>query len=90
MYEVSLEPPAERFLNKRDKAHQKRIISRLRNLEENPKLGKPLKGNLAGLWTIRFGDFRAVYQIKENKLLVLILDIGHRKIVYDKWKKLMG
>lgn len=80
MHEVKLEPPAERFFKKRDKQDQKRIISKLRNLEKNPELGKPLTANLTGLWTIRFGKFRALYIIKRNELI--ILKLGHRKKIY--------
>jgi len=83
MYEVRLETFAKRFLKKlKDNQDKKRIIKKLRELEKNPKLGKPLTGNLSGLWSLRFGKFRALYQIRRGELLVLILDIGHRKSVY--------
>lgn len=83
MYEVILQKPAERFLKKLDKENQRRIINKLKELERNPKLGVLLVGNLAGLWKFRIGDYRAIYQIKNEELIVLVLDIGHRKNVYD-------
>ena len=84
MHEVRLETPAKRFLKKlKDNQDKKRIIKKLRELEENPRLGKPLTGKLAGLWSLRFGKFRAIYQIRRNELLVLVLKLGHRKNVYD-------
>jgi len=82
MYEVRLEKPAKRFLKKINREDQKRIIKKLRALEENPELGKPLTGKLAGLWSLRFGKFRALYQIKNKALLIFVLDIGHRKNIY--------
>lgn len=42
--------------------------------------GKPLRHTLKNLWSLRVGDYRIIYQIKEKT--VLILKIGHRKEVY--------
>ena len=83
MFEVRLENPAKRFLKKTDKKEQVRIIKKLRQLERNPELGKPLTGRLSGLWSLRFGKYRALYQIKKNKLLIFVLEIGHRKNIYE-------
>jgi mRNA interferase RelE/StbE len=82
-YEVLLSEDAEKFLKKCDNSIKNRIINKLENLEDNPRLGKPLTANLAGLWSLRIGDYRAVYRIKDNELLVLVLEIGHRKNIYD-------
>ena len=82
MYKVRLEKPAKRFLRKRNQEDQKRIIKKFRDLEKNPELGKPLTGKLAGLWSLRFGKFRALYQIRRGELLVLVLNISHRKKIY--------
>ncbi|MBU4116400.1 MAG: type II toxin-antitoxin system RelE/ParE family toxin [Nanoarchaeota archaeon] len=46
-------------------------------------MGKILTGRLAGLWSLRFGKYRALYQIRREKLLVLVLRIGYRKNVYE-------
>ncbi len=83
MYEVRLEDNARRFLKKLDKETNKKLIKKFRSLEENPELGKPLTGNLAGLWSLRVGKFRAIYKIQRNELIILVLDIGHRKNVYE-------
>lgn len=83
MFEIALKNPAKRFLKKLDKQDQKRIVKKLKELKQSPELGKPLVGRLAGLWTIRFGKYRAIYQIRKNELLVLVLRLGHRKNIYD-------
>jgi len=83
MYQVFLEKPAKKFLDKLDDFNTRRITKRLRNLEKNPQLGKSLIGNLSGLWKLRIGKYRAIYKIVENKLLILVLDLGHRKNIYD-------
>ncbi len=43
--------------------------------------GKPLSGSLSGLRRIRVGDYRIIYYIKENS--VVITAVGHRKDIYD-------
>jgi len=83
MYGVILQKPAEIFLKKIDKFERDKIIKKLKNLKDNPELGKPLTGNLAGLWSLRIGDYRAIYQIRKSELLILVLKIGHRKNAYD-------
>ncbi|WP_156422988.1 type II toxin-antitoxin system RelE family toxin [Amygdalobacter nucleatus] len=51
---------------------------------DDPKLqGKALTGNLAGLWRYRVGDYRLICLIENHTLLILVLDIGHRRDVYD-------
>lgn len=83
MYKIILENPAEKFFKKLDKSTKERIAKKLFELEENPELGKPLTGNLSGLWSLRIGDYRALYQIRHNELVILVLKIGHRKDICD-------
>ena len=50
----------------------------------NPKDdGKPLAGNLLGLWRYRSGDYRILAQILDDKLIILVVKISHRKNIYD-------
>jgi mRNA interferase RelE/StbE len=74
---------AERFLKKCDNSIKNNILGKLEKLQENPKMGKPLTANLAGLWSLRIGDYRVIYQIKNNELIVIVIRIGHRKNIYD-------
>lgn len=74
---------AEGFLKKLNANEKIRIDKKILNLQGNPKLGKPLVGKLSGLWSLRIGDYRVIYQIKYDKLLILVLKIGHRRNVYD-------
>ena len=83
VYEVILTEESEKFLKKCDKFIKDRIIDKLEKLGENSKLGKPLTANLSGLWSLRIGDYRAVYQIKESELIVVVVRIGHRKNAYE-------
>lgn len=84
-FRVLLAPKPQIFLNKlKNKEDKNRIEKKLKELRDNPELGKPLIGKLAGLWSLRFGKFRALYQIRRGELLVLVLDIGHRKNIYGR------
>ena len=83
-FKVLLAPKSWRFLSKlKDREDKSRIEKKLKGLKENPEIGKPLTGKLAGLWSLRFGKFRALYQIRRDELLVLVLDIGPRKNIYS-------
>ncbi len=83
MYQIYIQEKAERFLSKLDNQLRKRIISKFEDLKINPKIGIPLVGNFAGLWKLRIGDYRAVYRIIDEKLVIVVIKIGHRKNVYD-------
>jgi len=84
MYEIIFRNPAKRFLKKLDKHVQKEIIAKIEKLKENPRIGVPLVKNLSGLWRLRHGIYRIIYQIKEFELIVYIIDIGHRSNIYNK------
>ena len=82
-YKILLSPKANDFLEKLDKKDKERMKNKLEDLKNNPELGKPLTGRLAGLWSLRTGDYRALYQIRHGELLILVLKIKHRKDAYD-------
>lgn len=80
-FEIVLTNEAENFIKKCDKDIRNRILKSIRRLEDDPEIGKPLTSILTGLWSLRIGDYRAIYQIKNNKLTVVVIKIGHRKNV---------
>lgn len=52
---------------------------------EDPKAhGKSLSGYKKGLWRYRIGDYRLICEIEDNKLVILALNIGHRRDIYKK------
>ena len=83
MYRIIFQKPAEAFFRKLQKPEQKQIAVKIEHLKQNPELGKPLTGRLAGIWCLRIGSYRALYVIHRNELIILVLTIGHRKNVYD-------
>ena len=86
MYEVEIAPEGLRHLSQLpEKVRNAALVAISGPLAENPqRLGKPLLGELEGLHSARRGDYRIIYTIKDNQLLVLVVQIGHRKDVYRK------
>ena len=73
-YGVEIAPPARRQLKKLKKADQKRIIDSIDALGEDPRPAgmKKLSGALE-LYRIREGDYRIIYQVRDEVLLVLVV-----------------
>ncbi|MFC1594455.1 type II toxin-antitoxin system RelE/ParE family toxin [Candidatus Omnitrophota bacterium] len=84
MYSVVYLDQVERDLKKLDKPLIKKIIDKIENyLTQDPHgLGKPLTGSFRGYWRYRWGDYRVIYRISEQEILIVVLRISHRKIVY--------
>ncbi len=64
---------------------QRRILRYLRErvIAEDPRrFGKPLRGELAGLWRYRVEDHRVICRIEDDVLVVLVVAVGHRREVY--------
>ncbi len=51
-------------------------------LDDPRSRGKALTSNLVGLWRYRVGDYRVICDINDRELLILALDIGHRREIY--------
>ena len=60
---------------------QRRLLSAIRaRLTTNPKAyGAPLRGEYAGLWKLRVGDYRVIYRLLEQRVEVLILKVRARR-----------
>jgi mRNA interferase RelE/StbE len=81
-YSILIEEKAQNFIKKLNKNAWMRVRDKIRNLAENPRLGKPLTAGLTGFWSLRIGDYRAIYQIKDFEIIVFVVKVGHRKNVY--------
>jgi mRNA interferase RelE/StbE len=86
-FTVLLHPRAAKDLDRIEKVVRQRIKEQLRGLQDNPEqVGKQLK--YSDFWSLRVGDYRAIYEIDRKKRQVIVLFIGHRKKVYDDFSKL--
>lgn len=85
-YDVEFAPRTEGQLNKIPKNIRELVMKRIEKLKTNPRpIGvEPLEGTDQGLYRVRQGDYRIVYNIQDRKLLVLVVRVVHRKEVYKK------
>lgn len=82
-YAVSYEGSASKELGKLDKPVARRIIKAVNKLGGDPRPpGCRALVGYDGLWRIRVGDYRVVYAIEDDELIVLIVRIAHRREVY--------
>lgn len=82
-YEIEISNSAEKTLAKIPKKDRMRILEKIDALEIEPQASGSIK--LQGhkdLYRIRSGDYRIVYSIKKDRLIVLIVEIGHRREIY--------
>ena len=82
-YRIDFLPRARHELAKLPNLAGERIAGAIDALIDNPR--PPGCKKLVGLyaWRIRIGDYRVLYQIRDERLLVLVVRIGHRREVYD-------
>jgi mRNA interferase RelE/StbE len=82
-YRIVYKKSVHRDLKKLDKHEASNILDQIENyLSEHPSSFPILKGKFAGLRKYRVGDYRVIYVILEED--VVILRIGHRKEIYKK------
>lgn len=84
-YNIDIPRKIAKKLLRLPKKDQKKIVAKIDLLIENPKPDgyKKLSGhNDPPLYRIRVGDYRIVYTVEEDCLIILIVEVGHRKDVY--------
>jgi mRNA interferase RelE/StbE len=68
-----------------EKSVRRRIIKvmneRVANLEDPTSIAKALQGSYKGLHRFRVGDYRVICDIQRERIVVLVLEVGHRKDV---------
>ena len=82
-YRVELTDRVIKQLKKIDKHTSALIMGWIeKNLDgcENPRIhGKGLTANRTGQWRYRIGDYRLICEIKDEEVLILVLEVGHRR-----------
>ncbi|MEX0822748.1 MAG: type II toxin-antitoxin system RelE/ParE family toxin [Balneolaceae bacterium] len=83
-WNLQIERKAQKALKKIPNPYKANLIQAIDQLSDNPRPDgcKKLKGN-DNLWRIRINDYRIVYQIRDEQLLILVILIGHRKDIYE-------
>lgn len=87
-YDIELSDRFKREFRKLDKYTQRMIRSwiekNLRGCTDPRQHGKRLTANHNGQWRYRIGDYRLIALIEDDRLVILALNIGHRREVYDE------
>ena len=82
---VVLTETFKKQLKKLDAAISKRVLDYLEQVEllDNPRSrGKALTSNLTGLWRYRVSDYRILCHIRDDELIITVIEIAHRSTVY--------
>jgi len=85
-YRVELRPSAARAFTKLDRRTQLRVEQKLALLADNPRpSGVKLLSSEQRIYRLRAGDFRVLYQVNDDVLVILVIAIGHRREVYRRF-----
>ncbi len=90
-YSVHFKPSAADAIRNLPKAQQRRVIARIEGLAETPR--PPGCRKLAGedeLFRVRVGDYRIVYAIRDQALVILVVRVGHCRDIYGVDRKVPG
>ena len=82
---VEYAPAASKQFSRLDKPTQSRIkkyMSTIASLDNPRSRGKALTSNLSGLWRYRVGNYRILCRIHDDRLIITVIEIGHRSTVY--------
>ena len=79
-YEIRLTSRFDRCFRQLDEESQLRVAREVLKLESDPLMGKALHGELKGLRSLRIGDYRVIYEVSGNK--VVLHRVEHRRRAY--------
>ena len=92
-YDIQIHPDALDELVALPKKARRQVDQKIVGLAENPRPtnASPLKGNpYKGIWKLRSGDYRIIYQIQDKALVVFVVMVGNRKDIYRKLKRILA
>ena len=85
-WRVEFERDAQKDLEKLDKPISRRILKfllhRVAQLDDPRQIGQRLQGPLSEFWKYRVGAYRLICSLQNDRLVVLVLRIGHRSEIY--------
>jgi mRNA interferase RelE/StbE len=82
-YRLVFKPPAERAFLAFPRDVQRRLDKRLLSLQDDPRPpGVRALAGESGVFRLRVGDYRILYEVHDDVLIVLVIEVGHRREVY--------
>ena len=82
MYQIELRSRAQRVLDRLPKTDFRAVIETIKELAQTPRPRGVEKVKSTGLWRIRQGDYRIIYAIDDNRQIIIIVRVGHRREIY--------
>ena len=82
MYRIVLSRQAEKTLKQLPDSILPRILERLQDLADNPKTHGAVKLKDRDAWRLRIRDYRVIYKVLRQELVIIVIKIGHRRDVY--------
>ena len=85
-WKIELDAAAKKQLAKLGQAPAQRVVAGLRKIAQltDPRdRAKAMVDNWSGYWRFRFGDFRAIAKIEDDRLVIYVVAVGHRREIYD-------
>ena len=86
MYSLNFLNSAKKEFKKLDTVAQKIIKEKLLLLTENPEILKnnikALKGEYRGKFRLRVNQYRIIFQVKDEELIIIVVRVGHKKEIY--------
>ena len=86
-FSIRIKETAAKELKRVAKPDRTRIVAAIDRLREAPHLGTPLKGDLRGLRRLRTGDYRVLYEVRDDELIVLVVRVAHRRGAYRRARR---
>ena len=83
-YELLIQRRARKQLADIAQPDRNRIIQAVRSLSDEPRPAGAVKLTGRNGWRIRVGNYRVIYEIKDDALVVLVISIGHRREIYAR------
>jgi len=87
-WKIEFDPAARRELEKLDQSVSDRILKflheRVAALDNPRRIGNRLQGTLRQFWKYRVGDYRLICSIEDDRLIVIVVRVGHRREIYKR------
>jgi len=87
MYSILYSPAAQKDIQKLPIDVAKNVVNSIKEIRDNPKVHvKKLKGSpKSPLYSLRVGEYRIIMSIEGDKLIIFVIEVGHRSKIYRKY-----